>query len=135
MYDVRFVLKADDDAFINVPALVRELKAHCQTPGCRKERMYFGKEIRNNVVRLAAGDRWQVCLESKRRRPKALIPLSVKTSSCKKFEISPCYHTSNRFLIHSIATQLSGVLKFLISGLLHQACIAQVMEGWRSFDV
>ena len=60
MYDVRFILKADDDAFINVPALVRELKAQCQTPGCRKERMYFGKEIRNNVVRLAAGDKWQV---------------------------------------------------------------------------
>lgn len=66
IYDVRFILKADDDAFINVPALVRELKAQCQTPGCRKERIYFGKEIRNNVVRLAAGDKWQV-------RPKTLL--------------------------------------------------------------
>ena len=59
-YDVRFVLKADDDAFINVPALVRELKAHCLSFGCRKERMYFGREIRNNLVRVAAGDKWQV---------------------------------------------------------------------------
>jgi hypothetical protein len=57
---VRFVLKADDDAFINVPALVRELKANCLSFGCRKERMYFGREIRNNVVRVAAGDKWQV---------------------------------------------------------------------------
>ena len=59
-YDVRFVLKADDDAFINVPSLVRELKAHCLSHGCRKERMYFGREIRNNLVRVAAGDKWQV---------------------------------------------------------------------------
>ncbi len=59
-YDVRFVLKADDDAFINVPALVRELKAQCLSHGCRKERMYFGREIRNNLVRVAAGDKWQV---------------------------------------------------------------------------
>ena len=65
-YDVRFVLKADDDAFINVPSLVRELKAHCLSYGCRKERMYFGREIRNNLVRVAAGDKWQVipCLAS-----------------------------------------------------------------------
>ena len=62
MYDVRFVLKADDDAFIAVPALLQELKANCITPSCRKERMYFGREIRNNVVRLGAGDKWQVGL-------------------------------------------------------------------------
>ena len=65
-YDVRFVLKADDDAFINVPALVRELKANCLSFGCRKERMYFGREIRNNVVRVAAGDKWQVMSELRR---------------------------------------------------------------------
>lgn len=50
-YDARFILKADDDAFINVPALIAELKSNCRTPSCRKERIYFGREIRNNVVR------------------------------------------------------------------------------------
>ena len=64
---MRFVLKADDDAFINVPALVRELKANCLSFGCRKERMYFGREIRNNVVRVAAGDKWQVMSDLRRR--------------------------------------------------------------------
>jgi hypothetical protein len=49
-FDVRFIMKADDDAFVNVPALLAELKANCVTPGCRRERMYFGREIRNNVV-------------------------------------------------------------------------------------
>ncbi len=53
-FDVRFILKADDDAFVNVPALIAELKANCITPGCRHERMYFGREIRNNVVRAVA---------------------------------------------------------------------------------
>jgi hypothetical protein len=51
-FDVRFIMKADDDAFVNVPALIAELKANCVTPGCRRERMYFGREIRNNVVSL-----------------------------------------------------------------------------------
>ena len=51
LYDVRFIMKADDDAFVNVPALITELKANCLTPGCRQERIYFGREIRNNVVR------------------------------------------------------------------------------------
>lgn len=75
-YDVRFVLKADDDAFIAVPALLRELKAHCITPACRKERMYFGREIRNNVVRLGAGDKWQVSgyLQSIRNSLEAFKP-------------------------------------------------------------
>ncbi len=50
-FDVRFIMKADDDAFVNVPALVRELKGACLSPGCRRERIYFGREIRNNVVR------------------------------------------------------------------------------------
>lgn len=48
---MRFIMKADDDAFVNVPALIAELKSNCITPGCRRERMYFGREIRNNVVR------------------------------------------------------------------------------------
>lgn len=48
-------MKADDDAFVNVPALTAELKANCVTPGCRRERMYFGREIRNNVVRQRVG--------------------------------------------------------------------------------
>jgi hypothetical protein len=59
-FDVRFIMKADDDAFVNVPALIAELKANCVTPGCRRERMYFGREIRNNVVRPA--NNLQTCL-------------------------------------------------------------------------
>ena len=41
-----FVMKTEDSAFINVPALVRELKANCRNPGCQLERMYFGREVR-----------------------------------------------------------------------------------------
>lgn len=46
-------MKADDDAFVNVPALVRELKGACLSAGCRRERIYFGREIRNNIVSAA----------------------------------------------------------------------------------
>lgn len=35
-YDVAFVLKTDDDAFINVAPMVEQLKLLCQNPGCQK---------------------------------------------------------------------------------------------------
>ena len=40
-YDVRFVLKTDDDAFINVQPLIQQLKLLCETPDCQNERMYM----------------------------------------------------------------------------------------------
>lgn len=40
-YDVRFVLKTDDDAFINVQPLMQQLKLLCETPDCQNERMYM----------------------------------------------------------------------------------------------
>ena len=65
-FDVRFIMKADDDAFVNVPALIAELKANCVTPGCRRERMYFGREIRNNVVNISSEPRIQLCIRARR---------------------------------------------------------------------
>ncbi len=35
-YDVAYVLKTDDDAFINVAPMVEQLKLLCQNPGCQK---------------------------------------------------------------------------------------------------
>lgn len=41
-----FVLKTDDDAFVNVPALLRTLRTLCATPRCRgRERLYVGAEV------------------------------------------------------------------------------------------
>jgi len=40
-YDVRFVLKTDDDAFINVQPLMNQLKLLCETPDCGNERIYM----------------------------------------------------------------------------------------------
>ena len=40
-FDVRFVLKTDDDAFINVQPLIQQLKLLCETPNCQNERMYM----------------------------------------------------------------------------------------------
>ena len=34
-YDVRYVLKTDDDAFVHVGALVHQLRLLCLTPDCR----------------------------------------------------------------------------------------------------
>ena len=42
-YDVRYILKTDDDAYINVGALLHQLRLLCQTPDCRNERLYMGK--------------------------------------------------------------------------------------------
>ena len=40
-YDVRFVLKTDDDAFINVQPLMQQLRLICEDPYCRNERIYM----------------------------------------------------------------------------------------------
>lgn len=42
-YDVRYILKTDDDAYINISAMLRQLRLLCQTPDCRNERLYMGK--------------------------------------------------------------------------------------------
>jgi hypothetical protein len=34
-YDLRYVLKTDDDAFVHVSALVHQLRLLCHTPDCR----------------------------------------------------------------------------------------------------
>jgi hypothetical protein len=46
-YDVRYVLKTDDDAFVHVGALVRQLRMLCLTPDCRCAlRGFLGAQIR-----------------------------------------------------------------------------------------
>lgn len=43
-----FVLKTDDDAFVNVPSLLPALRSLCVTPRCRgPERLYVGAEVRH----------------------------------------------------------------------------------------
>ena len=105
-YDVRFVLKADDDAFINVPSLVRELKAHCLSFGCRKERMYFGREIRNNLVRVAAGDKWQVIyrLHHDAFKPTAMLHVLSTTGG-----VAGCDHHTRSLCTHQNGTRLQTV--------------------------
>lgn len=49
-YDARFIFKTDDDAFINIPPLVRQLRMLCESPGCREERLYMGKQCRHAVL-------------------------------------------------------------------------------------
>ena len=49
-YDVRYILKTDDDAYINVGALLHQLRLLCQTPDCRNERLYMGKMAKARMV-------------------------------------------------------------------------------------
>ncbi len=49
-YDVRYILKTDDDAYINVGALLHQLRLLCQTPDCRNERLYMGKMAKARLV-------------------------------------------------------------------------------------
>jgi len=57
-YDVSFVLKTDDDAFINVPPLVQQLRALCETEHCRHERLYVGMMGQHHEVITEPGHRW-----------------------------------------------------------------------------
>ncbi|KAI7842582.1 hypothetical protein COHA_003686 [Chlorella ohadii] len=57
-YDVAYVLKTDDDAFINVAPMVEQLKLLCQNPGCQNERLYMGTMARHSEVMLQPGHKW-----------------------------------------------------------------------------
>lgn len=57
-YDPAFVLKTDDDAFINVAPLMEELRAMCENPDCRRERLYMGKMAKHSEVLLQPGHKW-----------------------------------------------------------------------------
>lgn len=45
-YDARFILKTDDDAFVHTRAMVQQLRLLCESPDCRRERLYMGKQCR-----------------------------------------------------------------------------------------
>ena len=57
-YDAAFVLKTDDDAFINVAPLVAQLRAMCEHKDCRRERLYMGKMAQHSEVLLQPGHKW-----------------------------------------------------------------------------
>lgn len=57
-YDVRYILKTDDDAFVNHRALIQQLRWLCSTPGCRTERVYMGKMAKESEVLLQPGHKW-----------------------------------------------------------------------------
>lgn len=57
-YDVKFVLKTDDDAFIYVAPLVAQLRALCEHPDCEGERIYMGRMAHHSEVLLQQGHKW-----------------------------------------------------------------------------
>eukprot|EP00887_Chlorella_sp_A99_P007749 scaffold20.g7749.t1 len=57
-YDAKFVLKTDDDAFINVGPIIEQLRALCEAPDCARERLYLGKMARHSEVLLTPGHKW-----------------------------------------------------------------------------
>lgn len=57
-YDVSFIMKTDDDAFVNVPWLLFSLRKGCVSEGCRHERLYMGRMAANSPVLLRPGHRW-----------------------------------------------------------------------------
>lgn len=69
-YDARFILKTDDDAFVHTGAMVQQLRLLCESPDCRREHLYMGKQCR--CVQRSASmhgphstgqthTRWQAC--------------------------------------------------------------------------
>ncbi|CAL5223668.1 g6216 [Coccomyxa viridis] len=57
-YDVRFILKTDDDAYVHVEALVHQLRLLCISPDCRNERLYMGRMCTESEVLLQPGHKW-----------------------------------------------------------------------------
>ena len=44
-HDVAFVLKTDDDSFVNVPAMVADLRGRCASADCAAEKLYMGYQV------------------------------------------------------------------------------------------
>lgn len=57
-YNVKFVLKTDDDAFINVEPLINQLHLLCLTEDCTNERIYMGRMAKESEVLLQPGHKW-----------------------------------------------------------------------------
>ncbi|KAK9815952.1 hypothetical protein WJX72_012497 [[Myrmecia] bisecta] len=57
-FDVRFILKTDDDAFINVKPLIGQLRLLCESPACKQERIYMGRMAKDSEVLLQPGHKW-----------------------------------------------------------------------------
>ena len=56
--DARFILKTDDDAYVDAAALVAELRVLCRSPDCTDEKLYLGEEKRNGEVIVEDGHKW-----------------------------------------------------------------------------
>ena len=79
-YDVRFVLKTDDDAFVNVPYLTAQLRMLCGSPDCRQERLYMGNLCLDGEVFTQPGHKWNNAvraLPAGRQLPLACIHAAV----------------------------------------------------------
>ncbi|KAK9814433.1 hypothetical protein WJX72_005835 [[Myrmecia] bisecta] len=57
-HSARFVLKTDDDAFVNVRPLIRQLRLLCESADCRNERLYIGQMARDAPVQLDPKHKW-----------------------------------------------------------------------------
>lgn len=57
-YDVKFILKTDDDAFVNIPPMLAELRVLCESTDCVNERLYMGRMARHSEVLLQQGHKW-----------------------------------------------------------------------------
>lgn len=57
-YNCNYVLKTDDDAFINVKPLLQQLRLLCTTEQCRHERIYMGRMAKASEVMLQPGHKW-----------------------------------------------------------------------------
>jgi len=44
-HDAAFVLKTDDDSFVNVPALAADLRRRCTSADCVAEKLYMGYQV------------------------------------------------------------------------------------------
>ena len=44
-HDVAFVLKTDDDSFVNVPAMLADLRARCSSADCTVVKLYMGFQV------------------------------------------------------------------------------------------
>lgn len=57
-FDFRYVLKTDDDTFVNVRPMLQQLRLLCRSEDCRHERIYMGHLVVQAKVETAANHKW-----------------------------------------------------------------------------
>ena len=86
-YQVRFIMRASPQTFVNLPALHSTLQSLCNSTSCQHERLYLGSEVMNATIDSEA-TAW--VLHSKQNVQQAQLDASAAAAVAIKHQYFNC---------------------------------------------